>query len=85
MNANYHMIGAICLIPFGSSCILLNYHPHPLVSFLLTHYYLVSEYLTNVFSFTLICTIFLSFSTLDFLIFTFSYLCSTIFPVFLCK
>lgn len=85
MNANYHMIGAICLIPFGSSCILLNYHPHPLVSFLLTHYYLVPEYLTNVFSFPLICTIFLSFSTLDFLIFTFSYLCSTIFPVFLCK
>ena len=85
MNANYHMIGAICLIPFGSSCILLNYHPHPLVSFLLTHYYLVPEYLTNVFSFPLICTIVLSFSTLDFLIFTFSYLCSTIFPVFLCK
>lgn len=85
MNANYHMIGAICLIPFGSSCVLLNYHPHPLVSFLLTHYYLVPEYQTNVFSFTLICTIFLSFSTLDFLIFTFSYLCSTFFPVFLCK
>ena len=84
MNANYHMIGAICPIPFGSSCILLNYHSHPLVSFL-THYYLVPEYLTNVFSFTLICTIFLSFSTLDFLVFTFSYLCSTIFPVVLCK
>ena len=85
MNANYHMIGAICLILFVS-CILLNYHPHPLVSFLLIPYYLVPEYLTNVFSFTLICTIFLSFSILDFLlIFTFSYLCSTIFPVFLCK
>lgn len=83
MNANYHMIGAICLIPFGSSYVLLNYHPHPLVNFLLTHYYLVPEYLTNVFSLPNMYNLpFIFYIRLSY--FSFSYLCST-FLVFLCK
>lgn len=78
MNAKYPMIGAFCQIQFVSSCILLNYHPHPLVIFPRIHCYLVLWVFEKIFSFILICCpVSLSVSIFDFLIFLASVLWSS--------
>lgn len=78
MNAKYPMIGAICQIQFVSFCILLNYHPHPLVIVPCIHCYLALWVFEKMFSFILICyTVSLSISIFDFLIFLASVLWSS--------
>lgn len=80
------MIEAICLVQFGCSRALLNYHLHPLIIFPLIHYYLVLWvfdkcliiYLNMLYNLAFILYLWFSY-------FHNSYLCPIIFLVFCCK